>query len=233
MLKKYIFLILFFISILPAQDWLQPAYGVWGIGLSARNRNYIHTRTEITPGVFIFGGYGPVFIEGNRIGYNFYGNGTYFASLAVQIRTHQFRRDDENGGLRKRGLEAGLHVGRRLPLGVNARIAFLHDISKTHGGWEAELQLYRAAHFGKLRLLSAVSLQLQNRALVNYYYGTKTYQPQKALGLELEIIATYKWQNWAVFGGTRIYTFDRNVSGSPLAQSGFINQLFTGIGYYF
>jgi len=233
MLKKYIFPILFCLSMLPAQDWLKPAYGVWGIGLSARDRNYAHTRTDFTPGVFIFGGYGPVFIEGNRIGYNFYRNGTYFVSVVAQLRTHQYRRDDENGGLRRRGLEAGLHVGRRLPLGLNARIAFLRDIGKSHGGWEAELQLYRAAHFGKLRLLSALSLQLQNPALVNYYYGTKSYRPQKALGLELEIIATYKWQSWAVFSGTRIYGFDRNVTNSPLVQSMFINQLFTGIGYYF
>ncbi len=44
--------------------------------------------------LFIFAGYGPVFIEANRSGFSFYSDGTFFATVVGQLRKHQFRNAD-------------------------------------------------------------------------------------------------------------------------------------------
>ena len=233
MLKKLVPLFLFSISLLSAQDWLEPAYGVWGVGATVRDHNYHGTKADITPGLFVFGGYDLFFIEANRAGYTIYRDGVYFASVVAQIRTHQYRVKANGLSERKKAIEAGFHIGRRLGNKFNARFAILQDISKTHKSWEAELLIYRAEHFGNLRLLTAIGLQLQSSGLVNYYYGTSTYHPDKALGAELEMIATYRLQKWAVFSGLRMYWYNKSVSSSSIAAAANITQFFSGFGYYF
>jgi len=216
-----------------SDSWLDDFYGVGGIGMAARDRNYVNADVVYAPGVYIFGGYGPLFIEANRAGISFYRDGTWFTSAVVNIRSHQFRKDDKGLSDRKAAFEAGLHLGRRLPAGLVTRLAFLHDISSAHKSYELDWQLYRHSHFGSLRLLTALGVQYQAAKLVEYYYGTDDYKTASAIGAELEIIITYPVGQWAVFGGTRIYTFNREVSGSPIADGYLINQYFAGLGYQF
>jgi len=84
-MKKILILFLIFSGISHADSWLDPAYGLWGVGAVSRDLNYKGVDVEIKPGVFIFGGFGPISIEANRIGYSFYKDGTYFASLAARM----------------------------------------------------------------------------------------------------------------------------------------------------
>lgn len=232
-MKKIYFLLIVIFSQSSAQDWLDAAYGLWGVGVVSRDRNYINTDPIISPGLFIFGGYGPVFIEANRAGYSFYGDGTYFSSLVLHLRTHQFRSNDKGLSDRKPAVEAGLHLGRRWPGDFVTRFAFLHDIIGTHKSYEFDLQLYRRNVIGPLRLLTAVGVQYQSQKLVEYYYGTSAYQPSSAWGGEIEVIATYPIGNWGLFAGTRIYIFDKEISNSPIADGNGIYQFFTGLGYNF
>jgi outer membrane scaffolding protein for murein synthesis (MipA/OmpV family) len=217
---------------------VEPAYGLWGVGAVNRNLNYIGTDSETNIAPFILGGYGPVFIEANRAGWSFYRDGTFFASVVAQLRTHQFRNAEDNPayaslGDRDRAIEAGAQVGARLPAGFFTRLALLQDISDSHGSHEWDLQLYRRDTFGPLRLLSSIGIQYQDQKLVNYYYGTPAYTAGNAWGAELELIATYPVGNWGLFAGTRSYWFDDQVSNSPLADDNKIIQLFAGLGYYF
>jgi len=233
-MQKIILFFLLLIGASQADGWLDPAYGLWGVGAVSRDRNYVGVDVDITPGVFIFGGFGPIFIEANRFGYSFYRDGTYFASVAAQIRSHQYRaKDDDLFGERKRAIEAGIQVGRRFPMGIATRLAFLHDLSGAHKSWELDWQIYRRNLLGPLRLLTAIGLQYQNKKLADYYYGTPNYSPENALVGELEIIATYPFGNFGIFAGTRIYVFDSEVKDSPIANGNPINQFFAGIGYNF
>ena len=75
---------------------VEPAYGLWGGGVASRNLNYKESETETGFIPFIFGGYGSVFIETNRAGVTFYHDGSFFASVIGQLRTHQFRDADDN-----------------------------------------------------------------------------------------------------------------------------------------
>ena len=231
-------LLLFLSTSVRAEGITDPAYGLWGIGVVDRNLNYkgIDSDTGIAP--FIFGGYGPVFIEANRAGYSFYRDGTFFASVAAQLRTHQYRDADANPefaslGDRDRAFEVGAHVGARLGGGFITRLALMQDISGAHESHEWDLQLYRRDSIGPVQLLSAVGIQYQAQQLVNYYYGTPDYVPDGAFGAEIELIATYPIGDWGLFAGTRSYFYDNQVSDSPLADSGRIIQLFGGVGYYF
>jgi len=227
-------LFLFILSNLSyAAGWLDDAYGLWGVGMAVRDRNYINSAIVYSPGVYIFGGYGPLFIEANRAGISFYRDGTYFASAVLNIRSHQFRKDDKGLSDRKTAFEAGIHLGRRLPAGMVTRLAFLHDISAAHKSYELDWQLFRHNHIGPIRLLTAIGIQYQSEKLVDYYYGTKEYSPTAALGGEVEVIVTYPFGHWAVFAGSRIYAFDSEVSDSPIADDYLIKQYFAGFGYHF
>ncbi len=231
-------LILLSPSIVDADGITDPAYGLWGIGVVDRNLNYKDTASDTSIAPFIFGGYGPVFVEANRAGVSVYRDGTFFASVVGQLRTHQFRNADDNPsfaslGDRDRAIELGAQVGARLPAGFFTRLALLRDVSGAHESHEWDLQLYRRDSFGPVRLLSSVGIQYQDKNLVDYYYGTPTYKPDNAFGAELELIATYPIGNWGIFGGTRAYIFDSEVSDSPLADGNKVIQLFAGVGYYF
>ncbi|MBL4712915.1 MAG: MipA/OmpV family protein [Gammaproteobacteria bacterium] len=231
-------LILLLPSLTSANDLTDPAYGLWGIGVVNRNLNYKETESETSIAPFIFGGYGAVSIEANRAAINVYKNGTFFASVVGQLRTHQFRDANDNPafaslGDRDQAIELGAQIGARLPAGFFTRLALLQDVSGAHESHEWDLQLYRRDTLGKIRLLTSVGIQYQDKRLVNYYYGTPTYQPGNAFAAELELIATYPVGNWGIFAGTRSYIFDSEVNNSPLVDNNKIIQLFAGVGYYF
>ncbi len=221
-----------------ANSLTEPAYGLWGVGVVNRNLNYIDTESTTGLAPFIFGGYGPVFIEANRAGVTFYRDGRFFSSVVGQLRTHQFRNAEDNPayaslGDRDQAIELGAQVGMRLPAGFFTRLALMQDVSNAHDSHEWDLQFYRHDSIGPVRLLSAFVIQYQDKDLVNYYYGTAAYKPGNALGAEIELIATYPVGDWGVFAGTRSYFYDTEVSNSPLAEDNKIIQLFAGVGYYF
>ena len=231
-------LILITVSAATANSLTEPAYGLWGVGVVNRNLNYVDTKDSNGIAPFIFGGYGPVFIEANRAGVSFYRDGRFFASVVGQLRTHQFRNAEDNPayaslGDRDQAIELGAQLGMRLPVGFFTRLALLHDVSNKHNSHEWDLQFYRRDSIGPVRLLSAFGIQYQDAALVNYYYGTPAYRPDDAFAAEIELIATYPVGNWGIFAGTRSYFYDGEVSDSPLAEDNKIIQFFTGVGYYF
>lgn len=230
--------ILFFPSVASTNNLTEPAYGLWGVGVVNRNLNYVETEGDTSIAPFIFGGYGPVFIEANRAGISFYRDGTFFASVVGLLRTQQFRNAEDNPayaglGDRDRAIELGAQIGARLPGGFFTRLALLQDISGAHESHEWDLQFYRRDAFGPIRLLTSVGIQYQDKNLVNYYYGTPDYQAGNAFAAELELIATYPVGDWGIFAGTRSYIFDSEVNNSPLTDSNKIIQLFAGLGYYF
>ena len=219
-------------TFLNAQSILEPAYGLWGIGVTSKDRNYIGTDTDIGVSPLIFGGYGPVWIEANRLGVTVYRDGTNFASVAAFFRSHQNRKDDKGLSDRKSSIDLGLHIGRRLGGGFTTRFAFLHDVTASHKSYELDLQVYRHDDIGPISLLSAVGIQYQDKKLVDYYYGTNSYKPAAAFGGELEFIATLPVGSFGIFAGTRIYFFDKEVKNSPIADGNRIDNFFLGFGYY-
>ena len=202
---------------------IEPAYGLWSIAATSKKSQFKAVDNQLRATPLIFGGYGPVFIEANRFGYNFYRDGTYFSSLIGNLRSHSSLSEDEiessdvldkyNLDERKRSLEAGIQVGRRFDGGWIGRIALLQDVSSTHKGQEAEVTVYRRdsfkpfSNFNSIRLLTTLGLQAQSQELNDYYYGVdekelehanqKAYQADSGWSAELELIATYdfSWQS--------------------------------------
>jgi outer membrane protein len=202
-----------------------PAYGLWSIAATSKASpfNAVDNQVKATP--LIFGGYGPIFIEANRFGYNFYRDGTHFSSIIGNMRNHSSlsKEEIENSEElkqyqltpRKAALEAGVQLGRRFDNGWIGRIALLQDISARHKGQEAELSFYRRDNFkpfqsfNGIRLLSTFGLQYQSQQLSDYYFGIddselsnnqqQAYQIHSAWSAELEFIATYdfSWQQGA------------------------------------
>lgn len=199
-----------------------PAYGLWSVAATTKNSQFKAVDNQHSPSLLIFGGYGPVFIEANRFGYNFYKDGTYFSSIIGNVRGHsslskeEIKSSDElrlyTLDERKSALEAGIQVGRRFDSGWVGRIALLQDISSTHNAQEAELSFYRRdtfkplTNFNSIRLLSTFAVQAQSQGLNDYYYGVelkelgisgaKAYQADSGWSAEIELIATYdfSWQ---------------------------------------
>jgi outer membrane scaffolding protein for murein synthesis (MipA/OmpV family) len=203
---------------------IEPAYGLWSIAATGKKSQFKAVDDQFGATPLIFGGYGPIFIEANRFGYNFYRDGTYFSSLIGNFRNHSSLSKDEIKSShilnaykleeRKGSLEAGIQVGRRFDSGWVARIALLQDMSSTHKGQEAEITAYRRDSFkpfsnlNSIRLLTTFAVQAQSQDLSDYYYGVdshelaatdasqKTYQADSGWSAELELIATYdfSWQ---------------------------------------
>ncbi len=233
MLSKIFLMILTSFVLSFSQKLVEPAYGLWGFGITAIDRNYSATDIRYSPSPLIFGGYGPVWIEANRLGYTFFRSNSWFASVAAQIRSHQFRKEDPGITNRARAFEAGIQLGRHLWGNWVARLALLHDVSASHKSWEADMQFYTHFFPGPFRILAAAGVQYQGRGLTRYYYGTDTYRPQAAFVTELESILTLPIDKWGVFLGFRLWLLDKQAFLSPIARGNKISNLFTGIGYYF
>lgn len=195
----------------------EPAYGLWSLAASAKVSQFKGVNTQYRPALLIFGGYGPVFIEANRFGYNFYRDGTYFSSIIGNLRSHssltteQIKQSNDLRGYdldeRKTSLEAGIQLGRRFDGGWIGRVAVLQDVSATHKGQEAEITVYRRDRFkpfsnmNSIRLLTTFGLQAQSQELNDYYYGVDhnelaninqtAYRADSGWSAELEMIATY------------------------------------------
>ncbi len=230
---KPLFLVLLYITLSPAQSFMEPAYGLWGFGATVKERNYPGTETIYSPSPLIFGGYGPIWIEANRLGYTFFRSGGWFASVAAQIRSHQFRKDDAPLEDRPQAIEAGVQAGYRLPGNLTARLALLQDVSGRHKSWEADLQLYTHFFPGPFSLLTAAGVQYQSARLADYYYGVSGYTPGEALVGELESILTLPVGDFGVFVGARLWFFDKAVGDSPIADGNRVSNIFMGVGYYF
>ena len=230
---RIIVLMMIVFSAVTAQGILEPAYGLWSVGLTVKERNYKHVETRYSPAPLIFGGYGPVWIEANRIGYTFLRSNGWFASVAMQIRSHQFRKEDKGYEDRPSAIEAGVQVGRHLWKRWVVRLALLQDISGRHNSREADLQLYSHFFPGPFSLLTAAGLQYQTAALGHYYYGSETYKPKAGFVTELESILTLPVGKWGVYIGARYWFFDRQAAESPLVAGNKVANIFAGIGYYF
>ena len=239
----------------------EPASGLWSVGAVARDSSFRDVDVEVNPALLVFGGYGDFFIEANRFGYGVYRDGTNFASVIGNLRTHTSLSEeqiDDSDVLsaydldeRDSALEIGFQVGRRLGAGWVGRAAVLQDISGAHQSQEAELLFYRRDDVAGFRILTTVGAQYQTEDFNDYYFGIDrdeirnsasqdVYDAGPGFSAELEIIATYdfNWGNqpdnkWGAYVGLRHFQYDDEVSDSPLVGNGLVQQYFVGLGKYF
>lgn len=241
------------------QRMTTPAYGLWSLGGVAKDSLFRDVRPTLAPALLVFGGYGDVFIEANRFGYSLYRDGTSFASVIGNFRSHtSLSREQINASqvlsryrleTRNNALEVGIQVGRRLPLGWIGRAALLQDVSSAHGSREGELLFYRRDQSGPVRLLTTVGAQYQSQRFNDYYFGIDAseladpavqqgYRPAAGFSAELEMIATYDItihanQSWGFYAGFRHFYYGREVADSPLTKGSLVQQYFIGLGRYF
>lgn len=204
--------------------------GLWGVGASVLQSNYTNADTESTLAPYIFGSFGTLQIEANRILYPLYSTHEYSILATGNYRTQQYSEELDLD----RSIELGLTLDVPLSHGFSSRIAALADVSDTHNGYELEALLYRHDKISKLSILTAIAVQYQNKDLANYYYATNTYTANDGYVFEVELIATYPIvDDFSFFAGVRSYWYGSNVSDSPLASSSNTLLSFFGVGYNF
>ncbi len=213
----------------PAEDFIDNFKGIWGMGGSILQTNYINAENETTLAPYIFGNFGSLRIEANRLLYPLYNTPNYSILATGNYRTQQY---SEELNLDK-SIELGITIDAPLSYGLNSRFSVLADVSDTHNGYELEAQLYRHDSLGKLSILTVLAVQYQDKNLANYYYKTNTYTADDGYVFEAEVIATYPLGNFSAFAGARSYWYGSNVSNSPLVSSSNILLGFFGLGYRF
>jgi len=212
-----------------ALDLLKPISGFWGVGMGYLDTNYKDEDPKVSLAPYIFGTYGDVNFEGNRATYTLWGNGKVYTSIVGQVRTHQSSEKYNKAN----AFELGADVGFILPKGFITRLAFLHDSSGTHNGYELDYQIFRHDRLESFSLLSSLALQYQSKELTNYYYGTATYTPDTSVVTELEFIATIPIDKFDFFIGIRSYFYSQSINSSPIASSNNTTFVFSGLGYSF
>lgn len=130
-------------------------------------------------------------------------------------------------------MELGLTLDVLLSQGFRTRLAVLGDITGTYEGYEPEAQVYRHDTLDKFNILTALSLQYQDKNLANYYYSSTDYTTDEGYVFEAEMIATYPIGDFALFTGVRSYWYGNNVSDSPIVSSSNTLLGFFGVGYRF
>ncbi|KZZ46936.1 hypothetical protein A3759_06225 [Thalassolituus sp. HI0120] len=237
----------------------EPAYGLWSAGITVKASVFKDVDPAVSPALLVFGGYGDVFVEANRFGYGVYRDGTYFASIIGNFRSHTRLTEDqinESKDLsrydldeRKAAIEVGIQAGRRLDSGWVVRAALLQDISGAHKSQETEVLFYRRDDIAGLRVLTTIGAQHQAKKFNDYYFGVdtdeiknsthqKVYKPGAGFSAELEVIATYNFdwgagEEWGAYAGLRHYQYDSEAEDSPLVDDGLVQQYFIGLGKYF
>lgn len=230
--QKFVVTFLIFLVLSPtlyAADWLDKLKGTWGLGASILSSNYVQADKETTLSPYIFGSFGTLQIEANRILYPLYSHRSYTLLATGNYRSHQYSKVLN----KDRSIELGLTLDVPLHYGFTSRLAVLGDVSNTHKGYEIEALLYRHDSINKLSILTALAVQYQNKDLGNYYYATDTYTANSGYVFEAEVIATYPIGDFSVFAGVRSYWYGSNVSDSPLSSSSNTLLSFFGVGYNF
>ncbi len=235
-------------------SWLEPAYGLWSVAVSTKNSVYtdVDNKTQVVPQ--IFGGYGDIFVAGNRGGYSFYQHNNWFASAVINYRSHLALSQDEINdsailsayGIKekKAAIEAGLHIGHHWDDGWSSRLAVLQDVSNTHKGQEVELLVYRHFQLGDISLLTNIGGQWQSDKLSNYYFSTQAnsqglvdYEAGSGWSAEVELIATYPFtlgdNSLGAYLGMRHYYYGEQAGDSPIVDDRLSQQYFAGIGWQF
>ena len=212
-----------------ASELLSPLEGIWGIGVSNLDSNYKGEKNDVSVAPYIFGSYGDLRIEANRLMYPLYKNTLFSVSGVGQLRTQQYSELFD----RDRAIELGLAVDSSLVGGVSSRLTILGDVSDTHNGYEVEAQLFKHFNLGSVSILGAIGLQYQGESLGDYYYATPVYKAGDGLVGEAEVIATYPIGDYALFTGVRNYWYGSNVTDSPIASGSNTLLSFAGVGYRF
>ena len=213
----------------PAEEFLDNFQGLWAVGGNVLQSNYINTNTETTLAPYIFGSFGSLRIEANRVLYSLYSTHTYSILATGNYRSQQYSEELN----KDRSIELGLTLDISLSHGFNSRFTILGDVSDTHNGYEIETLIYRHDSISKLSILTALAIQYQDKDLANYYYATNNYTADDGYVFEAEVIATYPMGDFSAFAGLRSYWYGSNVSNSPLANSSNTLLSFFGIGYNF
>ena len=212
---------------------IEPATGLWTIGAKVQQGVYVDSTPKMSVVPYIFGSYGFVNIEANRVDVTLYGNGLVYASVVGQYRSQETREETSPYGKRKSAIELGGQAGLILGGDFVLRSSLLYDVSNTHKGYEVDTQVFRHDSWGNFFLLSSIGVQYQSSNLTEYYYGTEQYEPTPTVSAELELILTYTIDHLGIFIGTRNYFYGDEVTNSPIVESSYNLQLFSGVGYSF
>jgi hypothetical protein len=195
---------------------------------------YKDVETQFAPSIVVMGRLGNAFIEGNRFGYMVNRSELGALSLVGQIRSHQYIPVTENLTERKKAFEIGVQLARPITENWRAQFNVFTDISDTHSGTEFEAGLYRRFSWDKLRLLTYVAIQHQNKKLTGYYTDTADYSATSTLSGEVEFIASYELKpQLEIVAISRIYAHDSDFQASPLIDSGTTQRWLIGLGWRF
>lgn len=227
---KIILLLLVFTNSLLSKDniIIDNLHGMWGIGSKIKQQNHTDGSSEINFAPYIFGSFGIVNIEANRVYINITNyDRKYFLSIAGQLRGREATNE------KQKSFELGGQIDIPLKNSFGFRTSYLFDIINSHKGSELDMLIFHHSYIFDISILTSIGIQYMSDNLSNYYFGTNDYKIKDAFSAELEVILTYDLNNYSLFIGTRDFFYNDNISNSPIVNQPYLLQLFAGIGYRF
>jgi outer membrane protein len=219
--------------------------GVGMIGRSSPYRDYSGGVTQVIPAITYNGN--RLQILGPNVSYGLVGTGKLRLAAAASYRLGVYEEDDSDFlkglGDRDSTLMAGLALQAELPMGLDARFSYEHDVLDRIGGGEARVAVDKSFQLGTFRLSPALGVNWLADDLVDYDFGVPqdkarldrpAYRPDSALTVDVGVgVLCEITTDWLVVMNFAVEFFDSEITDSPIVDDDYVLKGFFGINYVF
>jgi outer membrane protein len=179
------------------------------------------------------------YLHGTRVGLKFKSDAWRFDTF-LRYRFEGYTRDlrpPSTVGIeppREPGIDAGVSVRRPMPWGT-PYAELLRDASHRSQGTELRLGYWNEWRRGRLQLRPHAMVALRDQSLNDYYYGVPgAYTAGAGADFQLALYGAYSLdESWSLLGGLTGTLRSREITHSPIAQSGVQTEVFVGVLYDF
>ena len=209
------------------------AAGEWGIGLAtmAQQTPQIGADTEslLLPYFRYQGEH--LRLDLATIGYAWQVSDTVEIAAIGEFRFDGYDPADSDAltGMAKRrpAFDAGISAAHMADWGI-LRLDALHDITRTHSGYEFRAAYQYPFQSGPLLLAPSIGVSWQSRSLTNYYYGVRAgeasanrpaYATGAATNVFAELAVSYALgEKFELLGGASYTRLDKGIRRSPVIE---------------
>ncbi len=223
------------------------AEGRWSIGLGAGVESEVYQGDDTNLGIGVNLEYETerLTIGFGGLSYKAVSSDTYEFTLRVAPR---FDPDFPDSALfagldRDTAIEAGFFVRRDFGNDISAEASFLHDVSSTHDGYEAQVQLTKAFFAQSARIDASLGLRYRDGDLNAHLVGVSAaeanslrgaYSPGSTISPNIQLSATIPvTANSALIGTLAYEHFGGSYSDSPLVENGGVAAAAIALVYQF
>lgn len=232
---------------------LEPVLGEGGrigvglglIGRSSPYRDYNGNVTQVIPAITYIND--RIQILGPNVGIGLLGSDKNRLAATVSYRMGVYEEKDSDFlagmGDRDNTVMAGLRLQSELPGGLEASLAYQHDMLDRIGGGQAQASLGKTFQWSNARISPSVGMNWTSKEISSYDFGVTAAQaragrpayqagdswnPELGLGTFVELN-----RNWLVVGRLGMEFLDDNLRQSPIVSEDHVITGFIAINYVF